>query len=106
MRSFFVRILTLLVRFYQLAISPYFPSSCRYNPTCSHYAIDALKKHGPLKGSWLAIKRIGRCHPWAKGGYDPVPPKQHKEDSHLSEYQVVDSILVGRTSKNSIKSLF
>lgn len=55
-------------------ISPYFPSSCRYQPTCSHYAIDALQKHGAIKGTWLTTKRILRCHPWAKGGHDPVPP--------------------------------
>jgi len=62
-----------IVRLYQLIISPYMPSSCRYHPTCSQYGIDALKKHGALKGIWLTIKRIGRCHPWSKGGYDPVP---------------------------------
>ena len=68
-------ILILFVRGYQVMISPYFPSSCRYSPTCSHYAIDALRTHGSVKGSWLAIKRILRCHPWAEGGHDPVPPK-------------------------------
>lgn len=69
-------ILILFVRGYQVMISPYFPSSCRYSPTCSHYAIDALRTHGSIKGSWLAMKRILRCHPWAEGGHDPVPPKQ------------------------------
>lgn len=64
-----------LVRFYQVAISPYTPSSCRYSPTCSHYAVEALKKHGVFFGGWLAIKRIFSCHPWSKGGYDPVPEK-------------------------------
>ena len=63
----------LLVRFYQVAISPYTPSSCRYSPTCSHYAVEALKKHGFFSGGLLAIKRIFSCHPWSKGGYDPVP---------------------------------
>jgi putative membrane protein insertion efficiency factor len=62
-----------LVRFYQLAISPYFPPRCRYQPTCSAYSIEALQKHGALKGGWLALKRIGRCHPWGGTGYDPVP---------------------------------
>jgi len=62
-----------LVRFYQIVISPWLPSSCRYQPTCSHYAIGALKKHGPIKGLYLAIKRIGSCHPWGGSGYDPVP---------------------------------
>ncbi|MFD1315833.1 membrane protein insertion efficiency factor YidD [Namhaeicola litoreus] len=63
----------LLIRFYQAAISPYFPSTCRYSPTCSHYGIEALKKHGLLRGGWLTIKRISRCHPWGGKGYDPVP---------------------------------
>ena len=62
-----------LVRFYQLAISPLKPPTCRYTPTCSQYAIEALQKHGLLKGGWLAIKRIGSCHPWGGSGYDPVP---------------------------------
>lgn len=62
-----------LVRFYQLAISPYFPARCRYQPTCSAYAIGSLRKHGALKGGWLALKRIGRCHPWGGSGFDPVP---------------------------------
>jgi putative membrane protein insertion efficiency factor len=75
-----------LVRGYQLMISPYFPSSCRYNPTCSSYAIDALKEHGTLKGLWMTIKRIGRCHPWAEGGDDPVPPNKTKSTiGHLPE---------------------
>ena len=65
--------LTFLVRGYQIAISPLFPASCRYYPTCSQYAVEALARHGAVKGSWLAAKRIARCHPWKPGGYDPVP---------------------------------
>ena len=65
-----------LIRFYQVAISPYTPASCRYSPTCSHYAIGALEVHGLFKGSWLAIKRISKCHPWGGNGYDPVPEKK------------------------------
>lgn len=65
-----------LVRFYQAAISPYTPSSCRYSPTCSHYSLEALQKHGIFKGGWLAIKRIGSCHPWGGSGHDPVPNKE------------------------------
>lgn len=73
MRRLMVKVLTLLVRFYQLAISPLLPMACRYHPTCSQYMIEALQKHGPFKGSWLGIKRIASCHPWGGHGYDPVP---------------------------------
>jgi hypothetical protein len=67
------RILIGAVRFYQLAISPWTPASCRFTPTCSAYAIGALEEHGTLRGTWLALRRIGRCHPWGGFGYDPVP---------------------------------
>lgn len=70
--------LVLLVRFYQVAISPFTPSTCRYNPTCSHYAIEALKKRGLIIGGWLSLKRIISCHPWGGSGYDPVPEKKNK----------------------------
>ena len=63
----------ILIKIYQLLISPLFPSSCRYTPTCSHYTLEALKKYGVFKGTWLGIKRILRCHPWGGSGYDPVP---------------------------------
>ncbi|MAZ73857.1 MAG: membrane protein insertion efficiency factor YidD [Flavobacteriaceae bacterium] len=63
-----------LIRVYQRAISPIFPSTCRYQPTCSHYGVEALQKHGLFKGGWLTIKRIGSCNPWGGSGYDPVPP--------------------------------
>jgi putative membrane protein insertion efficiency factor len=66
----------LLVRFYQLAISPYTPSSCRYEPSCSQYTIEALKKRGVIVGLWLSLKRIFSCHPWGGSGYDPVPNKK------------------------------
>jgi len=65
----------LLIKGYQLFISPLLPSSCRYTPTCSHYAVQALQTHGLLKGGWLAAKRIASCNPWGGSGYDPVPPK-------------------------------
>ncbi|NPB05071.1 MAG: membrane protein insertion efficiency factor YidD [Aquificae bacterium] len=64
------RLLVLLIRFYQRAISPLFPHSCRYEPTCSEYAVLALKKYGPLKGTLKALWRILRCHPWSRGGVD------------------------------------
>lgn len=67
-----------LVRLYQVAISPYFPASCRFTPTCSQYTIEALQTHGLLKGGWLAFNRIRRCHPWGGSGYDPVPGKDKK----------------------------
>lgn len=73
MKSWFSRPLIWLVRGYQLAISPLLPPSCRFHPTCSCYAIEALERHGPLKGVWLALRRVGRCHPWHPGGHDPVP---------------------------------
>ncbi|WP_306605301.1 membrane protein insertion efficiency factor YidD [Azonexus sp.] len=62
-----------LVRVYQYAISPLFGRRCRYFPTCSEYAVDAIQKFGAVKGGWLSVKRICRCHPWHPGGYDPVP---------------------------------
>ncbi|MBK19155.1 MAG: membrane protein insertion efficiency factor YidD [Rhodospirillaceae bacterium] len=61
------------IRIYQLLISPLFPASCRYAPSCSHYAADAVTRFGVFRGGWLATKRIGRCHPWGGSGYDPVP---------------------------------
>ena len=69
------RISISLVRFYQYAISPVFGgrAACRFTPTCSQYAVEALKKYGPIKGGWLTVKRLLRCHPWGGSGYDPVP---------------------------------
>ena len=67
--------LIILIKFYQWFISPLLPKSCRYEPTCSSYMIEALKVHGPIKGLWLGTKRIARCQPWGGEGYDPVPPK-------------------------------
>ncbi len=67
------KLLVGLVWLYKRVISPWTPASCRFTPTCSTYAIEALQKHGPLKGSYLALRRILRCHPWGGSGYDPVP---------------------------------
>ncbi|MGB8193332.1 MAG: membrane protein insertion efficiency factor YidD [Chitinophagaceae bacterium] len=73
----FLQILSLpfiwLIKLYQWGLSPLIGPKCRFTPTCSHYAVDALKKHGLFKGFWLAVKRIARCHPWGGHGYDPVP---------------------------------
>ncbi len=79
--SLLAKIAILFVRGYQRLISPYLPSSCRYQPTCSGYAIEAIKVHGGLKGSWLALRRIGRCHPWGGSGFDPVPGAQKTPDT-------------------------
>lgn len=67
-----------LVRFYQIGISPYLGPKCRYTPTCSQYMMEAINEWGALKGTWLGVKRIGRCHPWGKYGYDPVPTNEKK----------------------------
>ncbi|MCB9245120.1 MAG: membrane protein insertion efficiency factor YidD [Flavobacteriales bacterium] len=66
-------LLIIPIRIYQLILSPLLPNSCRFQPTCSQYSIEAIAKHGPLKGLWLAIRRISRCHPWGGHGHDPVP---------------------------------
>ena len=65
-----------LVGLYRLAVSPWLGNNCRYTPSCSQYALDALRLHGAFRGSWMAAKRIGRCHPWGGSGHDPVPEKQ------------------------------
>jgi len=72
-------ILLIPIYFYKYCISPLTPSSCRHIPTCSQYAVEALKIHGPFKGLWLTIKRISRCNPWGTSGYDPVPPKNKNQ---------------------------
>lgn len=69
------RVLIGLVRVYQVAISSWTPASCRFTPTCSSYAIEALREHGAARGVWLSMRRIARCHPWGGFGYDPVPPR-------------------------------
>ena len=75
MRKILIAPFIFLVRIYQRLISPLLPASCRYTPTCSHYTVEALQKHGLFKGGWLALKRIGSCHPWGGSGYDPVPER-------------------------------
>lgn len=67
-----------LVRVYQAVLSPYLGRQCRYDPTCSHYMIEALQEWGPFKGLWLGLRRIGRCHPWGDSGSDPVPPNPNR----------------------------
>lgn len=67
------RAFQLLIRAYQIALSPFLGASCRFHPSCSSYALEALERHGALRGSWLALRRLSRCHPWHPGGFDPVP---------------------------------
>lgn len=73
------KILIGVIRFYKKYISPLFPPVCRFQPTCSQYAIEAIQIHGAAKGCWLAVRRLLKCHPWHPGGYDPVPPKENKK---------------------------
>ena len=72
-RRLLTALLLLPIYFYQRCISPLTPPSCRFTPTCSEYAVQALRKHGPLKGLYLPVRRLLRCHPWGGSGYDPVP---------------------------------
>ncbi len=80
MKKILRKLITLPIRFYQATISPLLGSNCRYQPTCSNYMIQAIEEWGILKGLWLGIKRISRCHPWGGHGHDPVPRKNDKED--------------------------
>ena len=79
MKNFFVKFFCLLIRAYQVCISPLFKPCCKYYPTCSNYALEAFKTHGCIKGGWYTFKRIIRCNPFAKGGFDPVPEKKIKK---------------------------
>ncbi len=75
-----LRLLVLLpIRFYQWVISPLLPAACRYQPTCSAYAVEAITRHGILAGGWLTLRRLLRCHPWGGSGFDPVPPHLHRQ---------------------------
>lgn len=73
MFNFLSFLLVIPIKLYQILISPILGPNCRYHPTCSQYSIEAINKHGPFKGTWLAIKRISSCHPWGGSGHDPVP---------------------------------
>jgi len=76
LRKILIEVFLLPIRFYKWGISPFFPSSCRHVPSCSTYAMEAIKTHGIFKGIYLATKRLSKCHPWGTSGYDPVPPRQ------------------------------
>ncbi len=73
------RLLILLIQGYRYLLSPWLGNNCRFYPSCSHYAQDAVTTHGALRGSWLTLRRLGRCHPWHPGGVDPVPPKESEK---------------------------
>jgi uncharacterized protein len=77
-------LLLALIQFYRRLISPLLPPMCRFQPTCSAYALEAIRGHGAIAGSWLALKRIARCHPWGGSGYDPVPPPCDGHNHHDS----------------------
>jgi len=82
MKKLVKMLLIAVIRFYQAGISPYFPPTCRYSPTCSEYMIQAIKEQGILKGLYLGTKRLLSCHPLGGGGYDPVPKKDNCEKNH------------------------
>ena len=85
MRRIIVHMLSAPVYVYRYCISPFTPMACRFNPTCSAYALQALKAHGPLKGGWLAVRRLVRCHPWGGSGDDPVPASTHHSTASLTK---------------------
>lgn len=72
-KNLLAKLLIGMIRFYQVTLSPFIGRACRYTPTCSNYGIEAIRKHGPFKGSWLTLKRVLSCNPWGGSGYDPVP---------------------------------
>ncbi len=79
-------VLRIVIRFYQLTLSFFFGRTCRFAPTCSEYAREAIGTHGALRGSWLAVRRLYRCHPWGGSGYDPVPPRGCRHDATLHRH--------------------
>ena len=81
------------IKLYQILLSPLLGQSCRYHPTCSQYAVEAIEKYGPIKGIWLGIKRIARCHPWGGSGHDPgcASPKQHYQSRDRLKYAIAAS---------------
>lgn len=82
------KILIAIIRAYRYLLSPWLGQSCRFHPSCSHYALESIETHGSLRGSLLALRRLLRCHPWHRGGYDPVPPitHSHSHSSHAARH--------------------
>ncbi|WP_084863958.1 membrane protein insertion efficiency factor YidD [Salibaculum halophilum] len=79
MRAVLIWLLILPIRAYRLLLSPWLGNACRFQPSCSTYAIEALETHGPLRGLWLTLNRLARCNPWGGSGYDPVPPARSRK---------------------------
>jgi hypothetical protein len=86
MRQLLILPFTLAIRAYQLLVSPLLGPRCRFYPSCSSYALQALQQHGVMRGAWLSLRRIGRCHPWHEGGFDPVPHSHADKGSHVHEH--------------------
>jgi putative membrane protein insertion efficiency factor len=91
-------LLLLLIEGYRRFISPFLGPHCRFTPTCSAYAVTAIREHGALHGSWLAARRLGRCHPWHSGGVDPVPPRHHESSARAAARDM------DRTDRNVLSS--
>lgn len=96
------RVLIAPIRFYQRFITPYTPATCRYYPTCSAYAVTALREHGALRGSWLALRRLGRCHPWSGGGIDHVPPRRERTGRRGSSSFGADATVLPRPTTSHL----
>ncbi len=94
------RVAILFVRFYQRVLSPLKPASCRFSPTCSTYAIEALQRHGALRGGWLATRRLCRCHPWGGHGYDPVPGGEQLGGEQIGGEQIGGEQLGGNLARD------
>jgi hypothetical protein len=94
-------VLVALLKAYRFAISPLYGQVCRYYPTCSAYALEAVETHGALRGSWLAARRVGRCHPWAAGGVDPVPPRRGSTSPEPSAVATVSTPTTGEACSTS-----